>query len=114
MLVVDDNEDAATTLALVLEARGHHVTTVGDGTQALEAVEEQHPDVVLLDLGLPGLSGYQVAEHLRSSGHADLRIIAVSGYGQPEDVARARAAGCDAHLAKPVDLAALERLLEAA
>ena len=111
VLVVDDNEDAASMLAMVLEGWGHEVSTVEDGRAAIAAVAEQHPEIVLLDLGLPDMSGYQVATHLRNSGERDLRIVAVSGYGQPEDVARARAAGCDAHLAKPVDLGALERLL---
>jgi CheY-like chemotaxis protein len=88
------------------------VTTAGDGPAAMAAVAEQHPEIVLLDLGLPGMSGYEVAERIRSAGESNLRIIAVSGYGRPEDVTRARAAGCDAHLAKPVDLDALDRLLE--
>jgi len=111
VLVVDDNDDAASMLAMVLEGWGHEVSIAEDGRAAIAAVAEQHPEVVLLDLGLPGMSGYQVATHLRNSGERDLRIVAVSGYGQPEDVARARAAGCDAHLAKPVDLEALEGLL---
>lgn len=111
ILVVDDNEDAAAMLADLLQAWGHEVSTVGDGPAALAAVAEQHPEMVLLDLGLPGMSGYEVAQRLRASGEKDLRIVAVSGYGQPEDIARARAAGCDAHLAKPVDLVALEHLL---
>lgn len=111
ILIVDDNEDATTTLALVLEAWGHETATTGDGPATLAAVEEWRPEIVLLDLGLPGMNGYEVAEHLRASGHRDLQIIAISGYGQPEDIARARAAGCDVHLAKPVDLRVLASLL---
>ena len=111
VLVVDDNEDAATMLAMLLEAWGHEVTTAGDGPAALRAVAEQHPELLLLDLGLPGMSGYEVASQLRAAGERELRIVAVSGYGQPEDVARARAAGFDAHLTKPVDRVGLERIL---
>jgi signal transduction histidine kinase/ActR/RegA family two-component response regulator len=111
VLVVDDNEDAASTLAMLLELWGHEVTTVGDGPSALEAVAAQHPEAVLLDLGLPGMTGYEVAQRLRASGEKELQIVAISGYGQPEDVARAKAAGFDAHLTKPVDPGALQRLL---
>lgn len=111
ILVVDDNHDAAETLALLLEAWGHEVLTAEDGPQAIEAVARDHPETVLLDLGLPGMSGYEVASQLRASGEHDLQIVAVSGYGQPEDVERSRAAGCDAHLSKPVDPRALEHLL---
>jgi signal transduction histidine kinase/CheY-like chemotaxis protein len=111
VLVVDDNEDAASTLAMLLEALGHEVSVAGDGYAAIDAVHERHPEIVLLDLGLPGMSGYEVAEKLRQEPDDHLRIIAVSGYGQPDDLARSRAAGCDAHLVKPVDLATLERLL---
>jgi signal transduction histidine kinase/CheY-like chemotaxis protein len=114
ILVVDDNEDAAVTLAMLLEDWGHEVTTALDGETAIKAVAEHHPQVVLLDLGLPDIDGYEVATRLRKSDGKDLRIFAVSGYGQPEDVARARSAGCDAHLAKPVDVHELERLLDAA
>jgi signal transduction histidine kinase/ActR/RegA family two-component response regulator len=111
VLVVDDNEDAAMMLATVLEGWGHDVTTVGTGPDALHAVDEWKPELVLLDLGLPGMSGYEVAQHLRASGHSALRIVAVSGYGQPSDAARSRAAGVDAHLAKPVALDVLERIV---
>jgi two-component system CheB/CheR fusion protein len=74
-------------------------------------VDDWKPELVLLDLGLPGMSGYEVARHLRASGHSALRIVAVSGYGQPQDAARSRAAGVDAHLAKPVALDVLERIV---
>jgi two-component system CheB/CheR fusion protein len=113
IVVVDDNEDAADTLAMLLRVRGHEVAIARDGPSAITTVAEQHPEIVLLDLGLPGMTGYDVARHLRASNASDLRIVAVSGYGQPEDIARAHAAGCDAHLAKPVDLDALARLLDA-
>jgi len=111
VLVVDDNEDAASTLAMLLELWGHEVATVGDGPAALAAVAAQRPETVLLDLGLPGMTGYEVAQRLRASGEKDLQIVAISGYGQPDDVARAKASGFDAHLTKPVEPAVLQRLL---
>jgi signal transduction histidine kinase/CheY-like chemotaxis protein len=111
VLIVDDNEDATAMLAMLLQAWGHDVSTAGDGPSAIAAVEKQHPEILLLDLGLPGMSGYEVATKLREAGENDLQIVAVSGYGQPEDVARARAAGFDAHLTKPVDRVRLERVL---
>ncbi|MDB4963001.1 MAG: domain S-box-containing protein [Myxococcales bacterium] len=111
VLIVDDNEDATRMLSMLLSAWGHDVATAGDGPTALAAVQAQHPEILLLDLGLPGMSGYEVATRLREAGETDLQIVAVSGYGQPEDVARAHAAGFDAHLTKPVDRAELERVL---
>jgi signal transduction histidine kinase/ActR/RegA family two-component response regulator len=112
VLIVDDNGDAADTLALLLQAWGHEVSTAPDGASAIEAVAAQHPDLILLDIGLPGMTGYEVAQHLRASGENDVQIVAVSGYGRAEDIERARASGCDGHLAKPVDLRNLERVLE--
>ena len=99
-------------LGMLLEGWGHEVRSAPNGATALAAVEQHHPDLVLLDLGLPDISGYEVAEKLRAAGEKDLRIVAVSGYGQPQDIARALAAGCDGHLAKPVDLVALDQLLK--
>jgi CheY-like chemotaxis protein len=112
VLVVDDNEDAASMLAMLLRSWGHEVAVVGDGPAAIDAVAEQRPDVVLLDIGLPGMSGYEVARALRATGDRTLRIVAVSGYGQPADVSLARAAGCDDHVAKPVDLGVLRASLQ--
>jgi signal transduction histidine kinase/CheY-like chemotaxis protein len=111
ILIVDDNEDAAGTLGSLLEAWGHEVYLTLDGEHAIEEIGAHHPEVVLLDLGLPGMSGYDVARRVRADDGRGVRIIAVSGYGRPEDVALARAAGCDAHLTKPVDLDALEDLI---
>jgi len=110
ILVVDDNDDALATLGMLLLARGHHVITARDGMSALEKFAEQRPQVVLLDLGLPDISGYEVARRLRA-GDGAIRIIALSGYGQPDDVARSADAGCDSHLVKPVDIGSLERAL---
>jgi PAS domain S-box-containing protein len=103
VLVVDDNEDAREALRFLLEDEGHHVSTAGDGPDALRAAEDFRPDVVLLDIGLPGMDGYEVARRLRAlPGSHDALIVAVSGYGQPEDRERSRAAGFDDHLLKPV------------
>jgi two-component system, sensor histidine kinase len=108
VLVVDDNRDAATSLSEFLRLDGHESLAVYGGREALDAVATFKPDVVLLDIGLPELDGYEVALRLRASG-STVRLIALTGYGQAEDVQRTRAAGFDAHLVKPVDFAALER-----
>jgi two-component system CheB/CheR fusion protein len=104
VLVVDDNIDAAESLALVLRADGHSVWTAFSGEAALEVAERIRPEVAVLDIGLPGQSGYQVARALqaRKDGPGCL-LIALTGYGQPEDRARAALAGFDRHLVKPVD-----------
>ncbi len=110
ILVVDDNADAREALGLLLEDEGHDVQIAGDGPGALESAATFSPEVVLLDIGLPGMDGYEVARALRSvPGCERALIIAVSGYGQAEDRERSRIAGFDQHLLKPV---APERLLE--
>jgi signal transduction histidine kinase/ActR/RegA family two-component response regulator len=112
ILVVDDNEDGAQSLAMLLELQGNAVHTVYDGPQAVEAITLFHPDVVLLDIGLPTLNGYETARLLRA--HPESRnalIIALTGWGQEEDRRRSREAGFDHHLVKPVDLHVLEQLL---
>jgi PAS domain S-box-containing protein len=114
VLVVDDNVDAAITVSALLKAWGHEVQTVYNGPAALETARGFRPDVVLLDIGLPGLSGYDVARRLRAEGiHDQMLITALTGYGQAEDRARAQAAGFDYHLTKPPDIAVLEALLAA-
>ena len=110
MLVVDDNEDAAESLAVLLRMRGHEVWVAHDGPSALEAVRECSPEAVLLDIGLPGMSGYDVARELRAAQGRPL-LIALTGYGQREDRERAREAGFDLHFAKPADLDRLQRAL---
>ena len=110
VLVVDDNRDAATSLADFLRLDGHESMAVYGAKEALDAVAIFRPDAVLLDIGLPDLDGYEVAQRLRASGSA-VRLIALTGYGQTEDIQRTRSAGFDAHLVKPVDFAALERLI---
>ena len=112
VLVVEDNEDAAGSLAEVLQLYGHTVELAWNGAQALAAAVTFRPDVVLCDIGLPGMDGYEVAAALRT--HPDTRhacLIALSGYALQEDVERARQAGFDHHMAKPPDLVALERLI---
>jgi CheY-like chemotaxis protein len=103
VLVVDDNADAREALRFLLEDEGHEVRTAGDGPDALREAESFCPDVVLLDIGLPGMDGYEVARRLRTLPAArNALIVAVSGYGQAEDRERSRAAGFDDHLLKPV------------
>ena len=110
VLVVDDNRDAADTLALWLEVHGHATRTVYGAEDALDAVDGFAPDVVLLDLGLPGMDGYEVARRIKRD-HRAMRVVALSGYGQPRDKALSAAAGFDAHAVKPVDMAELDQLL---
>ena len=103
LLVVDDNLDAAELLAELLMAAGHEVETANDGKEALAAIERSVPEVVLLDIGLPGMDGYEVAARIRTRLDAAAPVfLAVSGYGQASDEARSRAAGFHAHLVKPV------------
>jgi signal transduction histidine kinase/DNA-binding response OmpR family regulator len=112
ILVVDDNVDAALSLSQLLEFDGHETHTVYGAKEALEQVPIFKPDVVLLDIGLPHMNGYEVARRLRQRNDMPhLRLVALTGYGQSEDRQRALAAGFDHHLAKPVDLSALERVL---
>ncbi|HEU4438068.1 MAG TPA: CHASE3 domain-containing protein [Methylomirabilota bacterium] len=112
ILVVDDEPDSTESLAMFLRLRGHEVRTVHDGPGALEEIARGRPEVVLLDLGLPGMSGYDVARHLRAQPeNRDLRLVALTGYGTDADRVKTRAAGFDVHLAKPVDPQALEALL---
>jgi CheY-like chemotaxis protein len=104
VLVVDDNSDAADLAATVLTDAGHRVEVAYSGLEALERVAGWHPDVVVLDIGLPDLDGYQIAAELRSR-HPErvFQMIALTGYGQSHDRTRSAAAGFAAHLVKPVD-----------
>jgi signal transduction histidine kinase len=110
VLVVDDNEDAARSLAEILVLMGHVAEVAYDGPSAVAKARADPPDVVLCDIGLPGMSGYDVAQVLRK-GSAGMQLFAVSGYAQASDVRRAVEAGFDGHVAKPVDLVEIERLL---
>jgi PAS domain S-box-containing protein len=112
VLVVDDNRDAATSLAEFVEMLGHDVDVAFDGPSAVEAAMRKIPDVVLCDIGLPGMSGYDVARRLREDQRFDrVRLVAVTGYAEPEDRKRAFEAGFEDHVSKPPDLARVERLL---
>jgi PAS domain S-box-containing protein len=112
ILVVDDNLDAAQSLAILLRSWGHGVTVASDGPSALAAAAAHPPDIALLDIGLPGMDGYQIAEQLRKmQGLEKLVLIAITGYGQEQDRRLSQQAGFNHHLVKPVDLEALQSLL---
>ncbi len=112
ILIVDDNADAANSLSELLKLDGHATMPAYSAEDALSLAESFVPDVVLLDIGLPRMDGYEVAKHLRRSAlRGNVTLIALTGYGQQEDRDRAREAGFDAHLVKPVDFAALAKLL---
>ena len=112
MLVVDDNRDAAEMVATVLEMEGHESKAVNDGMQALACVDEYEPEVIVLDIGLPGIDGYEVARRLRRLPKTrDALLIALTGYGQSADQQHARDAGFDHHLVKPTDMDAVVRLI---
>ncbi|HKS55776.1 MAG TPA: ATP-binding protein [Steroidobacteraceae bacterium] len=112
VLVVDDNRDAAESLAMLLHTTGADVHVAHDGVSALDEFELREPDAVLLDIGMPGMDGYEVARRLREfSSPQRVAIIALTGWGQDEDRQRVRDAGFDHHLVKPVDLASLQTLL---
>lgn len=114
VLLVDDNVEAARALTLLLEQSGFAVVTAHDGGEALARAEETHPAIALLDLALPVVDGYHVAETLRSGPGGDgLLLVAISGFGQPEDCARSRAVGFDHHLVKPIDCTELLKMLSA-
>jgi PAS domain S-box len=108
VLIVDDNRDAADSLAMLLQFEGRQTLCVYSGEQALEVLAAFQPQLVLLDIGLPGMDGYEVARRLKAAAPG-LHVIALSGYAQLEDRQRSAAAGFDAHLVKPVDLDALKR-----
>jgi CheY-like chemotaxis protein len=113
VLIVDDNVDSAESLARLLQSLGHHTATEYDGEAALERVQTFEPHVVLLDLGMPGVDGFEVCRRLRAGVTASpVRIVAMTGWGREQDRARTLAAGFDAHLVKPVDLAAVAVVLE--
>jgi CheY-like chemotaxis protein len=115
VLVVDDNRDAADSLALLLRASGAETDVVYAGQEALATVERFRPHVVLLDLSMPGMDGYQVAQSIRArgrSGSQPVRIVALTGWTHEQARSRTRQSGFDDHLAKPVDLGSLRAVLE--
>jgi CheY-like chemotaxis protein len=112
ILVVDDNEDSAESMSMLLQCDGHETDTAYSGETALRMASSRRPDVILLDIGMPGMLGYEVARRLRSldtAAHA--LLIAVTGYGRESDVMQAIDAGFDHHLVKPVDFDKLRSLL---
>jgi len=114
VLVVDDNRDAAGTLGVLLRMAGHHVSVAHRGEDALSLAEREHPQVYILDIGMPEMSGYELAERIRrESWGRQALLIALTGWGQPADKERATAAGFDHHLTKPMDPEELERILTA-
>ena len=113
VLVVDDNVDAADMLVMMLQMFGHEVKAAYSGQAALETAVEYQPDFVLLDIGLPDMNGYEVAQHLRQQERLkNVSLIAMTGYGQDSDRQRSEEAGIDLHLVKPVDPKKLQDLLE--
>jgi CheY-like chemotaxis protein len=112
VLVVEDNLDQVHTLSMLMKLEGHDVEFAINGYAAIDIAESFQPDVVLLDLGLPGLDGFEVCKRMRRhAGLERVRIIAVTGYGTEADKERARAAGCEHHLTKPYDLKQLLSLV---
>ena len=112
ILVVEDNDDARESLRLLLELDGHEVTAAGSGEDGLDRAQSHEFSIALVDLGLPGIDGFEVARRLRATSRgSEVRLVAISGYGQPMDRQRAQAAGFDAHLVKPVDTDHLRSVL---
>jgi two-component system CheB/CheR fusion protein len=114
ILIVDDNIDAAESLNVLLGLEEYETRVVSDGRAALEAISAGYqPDFVLLDIGLPDLSGYEVAQFIRASQSSSIKIIALTGFGGAKDLIRSHESGFDAHLVKPIDYEALMKILAA-
>lgn len=112
ILVVDDNQDSAMSLAMMLSIMGHETRTAHDGESAVTTAEAFLPEVVLLDIGLPKLNGYEVAQRIREQAWgATMFLIAVTGWGQDEDRQRSAEVGLNVHMVKPVEPAVLEKIL---
>ncbi|HEV7516913.1 MAG TPA: ATP-binding protein, partial [Thermoanaerobaculia bacterium] len=112
ILVVDDNEDSAASMAMMLQLLGNEVRSAHDGLEAVEVAGQFRPQVILMDIGMPKLNGYEATRRIREQPWGgDVAVIALTGWGQEGDRARSKEAGCDGHLVKPVDLADLEKLL---
>jgi CheY-like chemotaxis protein len=113
LLVVDDNRDAAESMSMLLEMWGHEVAFAYDGPSALETAQRWRPQAIFLDIGLPGMDGYEVAERMRELPEArNAVLVAITGYGQEDDRLRSRRAGIDHHLVKPVAPDTLRRLID--
>jgi CheY-like chemotaxis protein/two-component sensor histidine kinase len=113
VVLVDDNDDMREMLASLLRASGHRVEDCCDGPSGLEAILELRPHVAIVDIGLPGMDGFEVARRVRAQLGTEIRLVAITGYGQPEDRARTRAAGYDVHVVKPTSPAELLASLRA-
>ena len=111
VLVVDDNEDAAASLAMMLGMMGYEVRMAHDGLEAVRAADEFTPEAALLDIGLPHLSGYDVARHIRSHQGEEVLLVAITGWGTAEDVKRSMDAGFNHHFTKPADPERLRNIL---
>jgi CheY-like chemotaxis protein len=111
ILLVEDHADAREALQALLELDGYEVLTAPEGAAALDIARTKHPDIALIDIGLPGMDGYEVARRLRAMDGFRPVLVALTGYSQPEERRDAEAAGFDAHLVKPVDPADLARVL---
>ncbi|HEY5897618.1 MAG TPA: ATP-binding protein [Burkholderiales bacterium] len=111
ILVADDNRDAADSLAGMLRLGGHDVRIVYDGREAVQLAESFRPELALLDIGMPRMNGYDAARAIKEKAASDLMLVALTGWGQPEDKRRSREAGFDYHFVKPLDPAVLERIL---
>jgi CheY-like chemotaxis protein len=111
ILIIEDNADARDALRVLLELEGHTVEAAGEGQQALDLARANDPDIALVDIGLPGIDGYEIARRVRARDARRPILIALTGYGQPEDRQRATEAGFDDVLVKPVDPTALASLL---
>src|SRR5262249_19336851 len=112
VMIVDDNVDSAVSLAMLLQLQRHEVNVVHDGREALEAVRRHQPEIVFIDIGLPGMDGHEVARRLRQEhGRENLLLVAMTGYGQEEYRRKSQDAGVDAHMVKPVDLNEVQSFL---
>ena len=111
ILVVDDSVDSAETLGELLKIWGHDVRLAHDGPSALAAAREYKPEVVLLDIGLPGMDGFAVATELRKEGLGGRMLVALTGYGEQQDRDRTQKVGFDHHLVKPIDPDTLQKLI---
>jgi CheY-like chemotaxis protein len=112
VLVLDDSPNSASSMAAILELLGHKVETAGDGLAALEAAERFRPELILMDVGMPNLNGYDATRRIRARPWGtEVTIVAVTGWGQEGDRARSRLAGCDGHLVKPVQVSDLDPYL---
>ncbi len=112
VVIVEDNADVGEMLKTLLECVGHQVEVAADGLSGAELIERTHPDVALVDIGLPALNGYQLAQRIRSDdAHRDVYLAALTGYGQPADQEKALSSGFDTHIAKPVSVEQLRKLL---